>query len=327
MLTRRDYEDLWVNPAPGGFGMPLHIIPNYYQYLQREVYFQDYLDLFGCKSIETFPRTDDNYIDPGFVILHDPTYTKIINGKVYLKVDYDFPYKKELCKNRCIKYIMIGEAAPSKSGTYFYDINQINTTSWLSAPLKAFFNAGMTTVPYMKPTNSIEKRDLLLELAKQGYLLIDLFPFAVNYNNIRERLNQEFEGISISETFYKYLKSYIESNINELKYLNTEITIAFSGPTKTHHFLAYKISLNPLLIPFGCRIFNHPNYFGAIIPLSPIVFPLFYSDWINPNVLNLIYHYVGINRVPFYRCCSYDPRKGTLHPPHELFIRNAFDLP
>ena len=47
MLTRRDYEDLWVNPAPAGFGMPLHLIPNYYQYLQREVYFQDYLDIIG----------------------------------------------------------------------------------------------------------------------------------------------------------------------------------------------------------------------------------------------------------------------------------------
>lgn len=315
MLTREEYEDLWnshftsvgIRKTSKEDDNPNTCPTDYCNYLIREHMFEDYLDIFRGRDTRAIRH----------IQLCEEWY-------------YPHPYFENnvcLIDTPALKYIMIGEAAPSKSGTYFYDINQINNTAWLSAPLKAFFNAGMTTVPYMKPTNSLEKRDLLLELAKQGYLLIDLFPFAINYNNIRKKLIKEHERISISETFYKSIKSFIESNLNQLKKINTDITIAFSGPTKIHHFLAYKISLNPLLIPLGCRIFNYPNYFGAIIPPSPIILPLYWNDWINPNVLNLIYHYVGINRVPFYRCCSFDPRNGTLHPPHELFIRNAFDLP
>ena len=311
MLTKIQYEDLWDlnfrNLTP--IANNPNICPtDYCDYLIREHMFEDYLDIFRGRDTRAIRHIQ-------------------LCGEWY----YPHPYFENnvcLIDKPTLKYIMIGEAAPSKSGTYFYDINQTNTTAWLSAPLKAFFNAGMTVVPYIKPKNSLEKRDLLLELAKQGYLLIDLFPFAINYNNIREHLNQEFEGsISISETFYNNIKSYIESILNELKEINTEITLAFSGPTKIHHFLAYKISLNPLLIPFGCRIFNYPNYFGPIITPSPIGLPLYWNDWINPNILNLRYRYVGINRVPFYRCCSFNPINGSLHPPHELFIRNAFDLP
>ena len=317
MLTREEYEDLWnshftsvgIRKTSKEDDNPNTCPTDYCNYLIREHMFEDYLDIFRGRDTRAIRH----------IQLCEEWY-------------YPHPYFENnvcLIDTPALKYIMIGEAAPSKSGTYFYDINQINKTAWLSAPLNAFYNAKLSEISYAKPKTKDEKKKLLVELAKQGYLLIDLFPFAINYNNIREHLNQEFEGsISISETFYNNIKSYIDSILNELKVINTEITIAFSGPTKIHHFLAYKISLNPLLIPFGCRIFNYPNYFGTMIPPSPIYLPLYWNDWINSNILNLRYHHVGINRVPFYRCCSYDPRiGGALHPPHELFIRNAFDLP
>ena len=48
MLTQANYNDLWTNVL----GLPLQDLPIYYIYLQREVYFQDYLDLFCCPNNE-----------------------------------------------------------------------------------------------------------------------------------------------------------------------------------------------------------------------------------------------------------------------------------
>ena len=226
MLKEDVYKDLWVNPAPAGFGMPLHLIPNYYQYLQREVYFQDYLDLFGCKPHETFPRTPDNYIDPGFVILHDPTYTKIINGKVYLKVDYDFPYKEELCKNRRIKYVMIGEAAPN-TGNYIYKDAK---GSYITAPLSA---KGINT-------NRLNKTDRLIHFANEGFLLLDLFEFAIDFRATSITLNNAILRILIDQLIFK---------INGLVCLDPEWDFCLVAPKRTSNAI-----LNWL------DTFNHNNF-------------------------------------------------------------------
>ena len=117
MLTQLEYNDLWrIN-----LGLPLHNIPCYFQYLQREVYFQDYLDLFCCPTNgnPTFERIDVNGHQTVFINgLHaDPNgvYTLVDQGgQVRLIVDYEFPYDRtELCKGREIKYILIGDADDS----------------------------------------------------------------------------------------------------------------------------------------------------------------------------------------------------------------------
>jgi hypothetical protein len=285
MLTRRDYEDLWETHFTG-VGIrktskeddnPNNCPNDYCDYLIREHMFEDYLDIF--RGVNTR--------DHRTIKLCEEWY-------------YPHPYfENNICliDTPALKYIMIGEAAPSKCGTYFFDINQINNTAWLSAPLNAFFNADMTTVPYIKPKTSIEKRDLLLELANQGYLLIDLFPFAVNYKNIRQNLNIT----GASEFFYKRLQTKIGDILKGLKEgQNADIKVAFSGPPTVHHYLANKINI------------------GSLRLLTNLICHTI------PNSLNLKGSFPPPTQQPYFLCCTYD---ATNQNPHELFIRNAFDLP
>lgn len=309
MLTRRDYEDLWKTHFTG-VGIrktskeddnPNTCPTDYCNYLIREHMFEDYLDIFRGRDTRAIRH----------IQLCEEWY-------------YPHPYFENnvcLIDTPALKYIMIGEAAPSKSGTYFYDINQINTTAWLSAPVKAFFNAGMTIVPYMKPTNPTEKRDLLLELAKQGYLLIDLFPFALKYSG-RIRTNLNHTGVS--ELFYKRLQTKIGDILIDLKEApNADIKVAFSGPPTVHYHLAENIfdKVNPLSTTLG--MYNIEN---IIVP--PLHFVLkkssFHKEMHSLGLLNGKYSMGSLTKFPIFRSCCYD---GTNQNPHELFIRNAFDLP
>lgn len=327
MLTEIQYEDLWVNPAPNGFGMPLHLIPNYYQYLQREVYFQDYLDLFRRKSNETFPRVEDNYVDPGFVILHDPTYTKIINGKVYLKVDYDFPYKDELCKNRCIKYIMIGEAAPAlnvpiydvagndKANTYFYNTKHIRTTGYFSAPCTSFGIIG------------VNKTEKLVDLANNGVILIDLFPFACSYNDLRDIIVRDeidldfWQNIVNPYSLINRLNSINESFCNSNENIDS-VKGCLVLPPKISHNLAEKLNLGHIG-NLGLNFRMGENIFAPL--LAPPPRNLYYFLGIAGLVLNGVYIIPPtLNNAPIYACAAYS---GSGLVPHELFIRNAFYLP
>lgn len=307
MLTREEYEDLWKTHFTG-VGIrkttkeddnPNTCPTDYCNYLIREHMFEDYLDIFRGRDTRAIRH----------IQLCEEWY-------------YPHPYFENnvcLIDTPALKYIMIGEAAPSKSGTYFYDINQINTTAWLSAPVKAFFNAGMTTVPYMKPTNPTEKRDLLLELAKQGYLLIDLFPFALKYSG-RIRTNLNHTGVS--ELFYKRLQTKIGDILIDLKEApNADIKVAFSGPPIVHYYLADAIFLGRILPILG--MFNIVNTFTPPTTIRIGAFHFGLGGIV--RILNAKYIVpITLTRAPIYRSCCYD---GTNQNPHELFIRNAFDLP
>jgi hypothetical protein len=176
MLTQVNYNNLWtVN-----LGLPIQTIPCYYQYLQREVYFQDYLDLFCCP--ENGEPTNERLVIQGHQTVSvqglqaDPSgeFTVIDSkGDVRLIVEYDFPFdEKKICKGREIKYILIGEAAHSISPTYFYNISHIQHTHYFSQPLRAFGQ--------VNGNKTIE----LLSLADAGILLIDLLPYNINYSQV-----------------------------------------------------------------------------------------------------------------------------------------------
>lgn len=210
MLTQAQYNNLWTVTL----GLPIQQIPCYYQYLQREVYFQDYLDLFCCPNNggPTFVRVHINgyyTIDPGFVILHNPAYTIQLGNQVRLIVDYDFPYAGQLCKNREIKYILIGEAAHPSSKTYFYNINHTNYTPWFAEPVKAWGVLG------------INKRDKLIGLADNEVLLLDLSPFAISYDSALR--------ILISTN----LSANLNNRINKLICLNVNWNFCFIAPKET----------------------------------------------------------------------------------------------
>jgi hypothetical protein len=165
------------------------------------------LDLFCCpeNGVPTFER----------IIVHgcqtvsirnlkaDPNneYTVIdSNGVVRLIVEYDFPYdRNELCKGRTIKYILIGEAAPP-SGAYIYKDAK---GSYITAPLSAFH---LNTARM----NRIER---LLEFANNGFLLLDFYPFAINFQNTTIVLNNHILGL---------LTDLMINKINSLVCLNKE---------------------------------------------------------------------------------------------------------
>ncbi len=174
MLNLTDYYNLWKK----NLGMPLHLIPCYYQYLQREVYFIDYRDLFCCPSNGN-PTFDRIKIKNKFCVyipnlIADPNGTHTIidkSGKVYLVVDYDYPFNRnELLKTRKIKYILIGEGAHPSSNTYFYNVLHSKYTPYFGQPIRAL---GVV---------SGNKIDELLSLANSGVMFLDLLPFSYNYS-------------------------------------------------------------------------------------------------------------------------------------------------
>lgn len=215
MLTSADYNNLWT----ATFGLPIHLIPCYYQYLQREVYQQDYLDLFS--GMQTFHRTviagHQTVEIPGLPA--DPTgaYTVAALGNPNdhrLIVDYDYPFTPaELAehKKRCIKYILIGEAAPS-SGNYIYKDAK---GSYITAFLKA---SGVKSVDKMKT------KERLLNFANKRGIVIDMLPFSISFEYFdREKI---FKNGNISE-----ILKLVNSSIHSLKTLCKENkNFCFVGP-------------------------------------------------------------------------------------------------
>ena len=203
MLTQADYNNLWTI----NLGLPLHNIPCYFKYLQREVYFQDYLDLFCCPANgnPTFERINVNGRQTVFINgLHtDPNgvYTVVDqDSQVRLIVEHDFPFEKaDLCKGRKIRYILIGEAAPP-SGAYIYKDAK---GSYITAPLNAV----------RLNTGRMNETERLLEFANNGFLLLDFFPFAINFDSTKIILNDHILGL---------LTDLMINKINSLVCLNKE---------------------------------------------------------------------------------------------------------
>ncbi len=214
MLSLLDYNELWTS----NLGLPVQTIPCFYQYLQREVYFQDYMDLFGniVNREPTFGRTivnghqtiliQDLQSDPnGINTVHDS------NGTVRLIVDYDFPFEtKELNKKREIKYILIGEAAPS-TGAYIYKDSK---GSYITAALSA---VGVNT-------EQLNRNERLIEFANNGFLLLDFFPFAINFSD---------EIVTINNPILNFFINLINSKVNGLPSLNNKWDFCLVAPKRT----------------------------------------------------------------------------------------------
>ena len=265
MLTQINYNDLWTI----NLGLPLHNIPCYYQYLQREVYFQDYLDLFCCPTNgnPTYERIvvhgHQTVSVQGLQADPNNAYT-LIDGKgvVRLIVDYDFPFdRKELCKGRRIKYILIGEAAPP-SGSYIYKDAK---GSYITAPLSAVG---------LNPTR-MSRTERLLEFANNGFLLLDFFPFAINFAP---------PGIVLNNVILGFFINLLNIKINALNCLNPDWDFCLVGPKRTS-----------LAILNWLGTFNGNNFNGksTLHPLDLIGAPDFidragkpYPDYTNnPTIL------------------------------------------
>lgn len=282
-LTSNQYINLWTNHFKGPFNQTNP--PSYQDYLQRESYFEDYLDIF---------RNQDTRVQRGIAGPH--------------------PFQQYLGNQNPpkIKYIMVGEAAPPKGQTFFYDINHLGETKWLGAPIGAF---GIS--------KNLPKVNKLYALAMEGYLLIDLYPFAVAYETkIRPNIN--------NSPFWQNVVDIV--NLVGIQGLvQNECLIAFSGPAATHHRIAHQINQptnGSLPLPNHCGIKLGQNFVsvnGQIIP------PTRYSNY-------LIHWDQKIGAVdldgripvttpfisPIYKCEAWD---GSLLGPNAQFLKVAFDLP
>jgi len=291
ILSHAEYLNHWTAPAPNGFGQTI-CPPCYHEYLQREIYFNDYLDLF--RNEKTFEREDfEGYEDKFYVkitncpilgVLDIPKhelYTINIDGIEYLLVDYDYPWTdEELDEKRYIKYILIGEAAPQQNvisinecggdnnNTYFYNITHVGTivmkngreyrnpTPWLNAP-----RLNWNCPPFQNCPN--DKAKTLLCLATKGVLLIDLFPFAISYTKLRGVLN--INGVT---NFYWYepINFYSLSNrINDIDYLlSNNWDLSLITPCVISGYIINPANgFNPLeVMPIGL----HPAQFRTLHP-------------------------------------------------------------
>jgi hypothetical protein len=288
--------------------LPKGTIPDYNEYVESENMFEDYLDIF--RGINTRMER---------------------SGSSNTKWYYDHPFfngdKLKLDKKPCIRYVMIGEARPKpnepvinncggdENNTYFYNVTHVKNTRWLSEPCRAF-NPLLT-----RPSCPNQKAALLLDLASKGYVLIDLFPFAITFtSSIRKKMND----LGITNFFYSnYLDPILTALCKLTCHNEKKPIVAFSGSPITHHYLTHQIANGILTLNPCFSIYATPNYFIAPL-VSPALLPPTLINWLPlPNALNGIYPNIGLKQAPFYRAECWD---ASFSGPHFLFIRNAFDL-
>jgi len=312
MLTPAQYNDLWTLPAPNGFGQSLTIIPNYNNYLIREQMFEDYLDLF--RGVDT-------------------RATRLAANPVIMPYNHPFQHTLQQIANKefpkpCIKYILIAEAAPpfnprrltpsglDTNNSYFYSIIDIKGTPYFNAPITAF-----------KITGALTKTEKLIELAKAGVILVDIFPFAINYNLIRSMiiasgiLREFWNGI-----INPYSLRLRLNNLNPYFCLAAHPKAALVAPPRLSHDLADNMSIGLYPLIPGIRFNLSLNQFGPLggplvagTPATKSSHTRYFYDWPVGQFLNGLIP-CSLKFAPIYRCCAFD---GSMIGPHAIFIENA----
>lgn len=308
MIKKKHYKKLWKTHFRS---ITDQNCPDFEQYIIRENMLEDYLDLFrgiNTRNQRSIPPANWYYEHPFF----DLNGNSLLNEKP------------------CIKYILIAEAAPQVNDNvikYIYNIN-IAGGAYITAPLKAFNTNNL---------NNLNTTERLIELARNGILIIDLFPFALNYNEIRNDINFNqlcinfFSNLdnyySLINRIFKFQQQEIIENIDTLK----EVNAAIIAPPKTSHAIASFAALNDVEF-IGLRIGRNIFEFQENIDNDNI--ELYLNNITFPN--NLIglngYSYPLLNdqnnnivRVPHYSCNCYNETRGE--NPRALFIKNALGLP
>lgn len=131
---------------------------------------------------------------------------------------------------RSIKYILIAEAPP-QSGEYIYFGNSSN---YLSAPLKAFD---------IKLNKNSTNKALIL-LADAGVLILDLFPFTINFSEPKNTRSIIINNDVPLNYFYDLNNQYsIYYRLNKLYSLQPQIKlapkikVAFMATPLINHYL------------------------------------------------------------------------------------------
>lgn len=316
MLTEVEYEDLWnlhfdpIVPAAT-------FMPPYADYVIRENMFEDYLDIF--RGVNTRGARDLAPEEHPFFNADGP----------------------KLKTKPCIKYLLIAEACPELGVNYFYDITMIQGQGYLKAAYDATYNGLGPAIPWAPLHHPTDKINKLLDLALRGVLLVDIFPFAIDYNTnvhhlgFMQPLREVLINTGITNSFFNdaanlyavtnRVTEIIEEGLTCVDFKNGTNSVLIA-PTKISYHLAHQINIIPLvtapliftigenslrLMPPHIILELPHNYFYHLIPAGT-----------NLGGLPLPLRADGIHtiKVPRYICSGYSGA-GTV--PHALFITNA----
>lgn len=192
-MKKTEFESIWREHFKG---IVKCAIPSFSEYLISERMVEDYLDIFRGKNT----RSEDL-------------------GMPYKHPFFNSDGSPKLAETPSIKYILVGEARKLQkdeklrscnpldadiNNTFVYDIRHLKSTPWLSSMVKAW------NCKNYKPCTE-NKIESLLSLASKGVVLLDLFPYAIDYNtNLRKQLNKN----GATKLFWFGL----ENRINNLQY-------------------------------------------------------------------------------------------------------------
>jgi hypothetical protein len=172
-MNQQDYQKLWDNYFAPQIRVPM---PDFLQFTEAERLLQDYLDIFRGNNSRVAGQPT-LYEHPFFKPNGSPKLESIPQIRYILIGECRMPLKAPKL-NECVPF------KGDTENTYFYDIRHVKPTPYFNKPLKVWEFEGKITCPR-------EKAKALLHLASNGVLLLDLFPFAINYTTgIRQSLNE-----------------------------------------------------------------------------------------------------------------------------------------
>jgi hypothetical protein len=150
--------------------------------------------------------------------IHMPSYAAYVQREQFRQM-----YLQQLLPGQFIRYVLLGEAAP-ESGNFIY---QDALGSYITAPLGA-----VGKVPR-------KKANRLSSYAQGGFVLLDLYPFALNYNHqVRGQSIREWLANSIS--YQQEIHQYLLHDIMHLPALAADWKYCLVGPLTTSlGFLSY----------------------------------------------------------------------------------------
>jgi hypothetical protein len=202
-----------------------------------------------------------------------------------------FGYYEEYLKHfrdNPIRYILVAEAPP-KGGAYVYNYK---LPSGLNSPyfkqvIKAF---GINSVGKL---DTEEAKAILAKLAKEGVLILDLFPFAITYTGLRKKLISRGVLKEFWDGPVYSIKTQIEDlcTKHEIKLHDKWDLCLIAPPTLSEHIVAHFSAL----VVKPCGSGNHNNTtFHALHP-----HPSRKTDWKKVAVSKASYPSAALIKIAF----------------------------
>lgn len=280
--------------------LPNENLNNLYQsYLRRENDLENYLDIF--RGIDTRQQRNQDLTAP-------------------------HKFERIILKGYTIKYILIAEAAPPGSNYIYTDASG----DYILGALKAF---NVQNLGILSPIEKLE------ELAKNGILILDLFPFNLDFNltirgsamTLREILiakNLTSDFLISTNVIYSIINRVNSLRCEINNFLNHEaINTAFMATPKINNYLGalnfsgfFDLSKSPIKIQKGLNSFNH--HVSIDHTRERYSWPPGNPHMEIINSCGRRYNIAPLSTSPFYNC-SCNNGSGS---PHEILIKNALNL-